>query len=165
MARMMSKEVEDRLEKTSKNRYESVINAELYKVMPRSVLWALVVRLLRNAGWDFHQIDQAILDTWQQLWEDHYVRVQPPEPGLLATSWLDPRNTLSVLYASNVWGVDSTTAGGVIFAAVKAELIPTTMGETEFKEWVDKKIREWRAAAARNNVKSRIAKVLEGLED
>jgi hypothetical protein len=143
----MSKKTEEMLEKNFKNRYEQVINAELYKVMPRSVLWALVVRLLRNAGWDFHQIDQAILDTWKDLWDAHYVRVEPPEAGLLATSWLDPRDQIAVIYASNVWGCTMSTAGEIIFTSVKAEKIPTTMGEPEFKEWVDMKLRVWRATA------------------
>jgi hypothetical protein len=144
MVRAMKKSTEDFLEKNFKNRYEKVINKDLYEAMPRSVLWAIVVRLLRNAGWSFGKIDQAILETWKQLWEDHYVRVEPPEPGLLAIAWLDPKDQDAVMYASNVWGIERGLAWEVIDVAVRAELIPATMGETEFKAWVDEKMLQWK---------------------
>jgi hypothetical protein len=147
MVRAMSKKVEDMLENNFKNRYEKVINKDLYEAMPRSVLWAIVVRLLRNAGWSFGKMDGAILETWAQLWKESYVRVEPPEPGLLAIAWLDPRAQDAVMYASNVWGLEMGETWEMIDVSVRAELIPETMGETEFKEWVDGKMREWKVMA------------------
>jgi hypothetical protein len=144
MARMMSKKTEEMLEKNFKNRYEMVINDDLYNAMPRSVLWAIVVRLLRNAGWSFGKIDQAILETWAQLWKESYVRVEPPEDGLLALRWLDPKDQGSVIYAANVWGIEMGLAWEVIDVAVRAEIIPATIGETEFKAWVDEKMLQWK---------------------
>jgi len=55
------------------NRYQKVINQQLLQETPHSVLWAIIVRLLRNAGFDFAQIDQAVIDTWAELYKDEIV--------------------------------------------------------------------------------------------
>jgi hypothetical protein len=137
-----------------KNRHEQVINDALHKDTPRGVMWAIIVRLLRNAGYDFHQMDQAILDTWQDLYKNHFVKNTPPEFDPQVISWWGVRHERAVGYAVNIWGVDRETSWQVIDVSVRAELIPELMAEPEFKKWVDMKAREWAAMAAKKKMSS-----------
>jgi len=125
------------------NRYQKVINQQLLQETPHSVLWAIIVRLLRNAGFDFAQIDQAVIDTWAELYKDEIVTQTPP----VVEVWWNARDERSVEYAANIWGTQLEDAWEVIDLAVRAELLNETLPEQEFKTWADMKSKLWRKMA------------------
>ncbi len=125
------------------NRYQKVINQQLLQDTPHSVLWAIIVRLLRNAGFDFAQIDQAVIDTWAELYKDKIVTQSPP----VVEVWWVALDERSIEYAANIWGIGLEDTWEVIDIAVRAELLNANLPEQEFKTWTDMKLKLWRKMA------------------
>ena len=96
------------------------------------ILLAIIVRLLRDKGVDYGRMDEAVLGTWQELWNENLVPRQPP----WEIEFIDVRCEEAIGFAANVWQRTWEDTWNIMNDLVTAGKMPATMPMTDFKHAV-----------------------------